>query len=271
MDLAYRMREYEDIEAGRRFMRRLPVCVRVDGKRFSLFTADLNKPFDERFSTCMVETTKYLVTELHAIIGYCQSDEITLIFYVDNPDGSILFDGRISKLTSVVASMASVAFFKNLLVHLPEKTAGYPVFDGRAWAVPSKEEAVNVLIHREMDCGRNSVSIAANHKFSHSQLTGKSSKEKQEMLFQGHGINWNDYPDRFKRGTYVRRVPVLRKLSCEERERIPERWRLEEDALVNRTETVVLTMPPLAKIVNKVAVIFDGAQPELQDSKDAPS
>jgi tRNA(His) 5'-end guanylyltransferase len=30
----------------------------------------------------------------------------------------------------------------------------------------------------------------------------------QEMLFREHGINWNDYPDRFKRGTVVHQETV---------------------------------------------------------------
>lgn len=168
--------------------------------------------------------------------------------------------------------VVTIAFFKNLQIHLPEKAKGSPVFDGRAWTVPSKEEAANVLLWREMDATRNSIQMAAYAKFSHKQLMNKNTKQMQEMLFQAHGINWNDYPDRFKRGTFIRRTTVTRKLRPEERERIAERHRPAEDAEVTRTEIVSYTLPPLLKIANRVEVIFEGAHPELRkiDERVAP-
>ena len=50
--------------------------------------------------------------------------------------------------------------------------------------------------HRELH-------TAAQSKFSQKQLHGKSSGEMQEMLWSEHGINWNDYDPRFKRGTAI--------------------------------------------------------------------
>lgn len=37
--------------------------------------------------------------------------------------------------------------------------------------------------------------------FSHKQLEGLNSNQIQELLFQEKGINWNDYPTKFKRGS----------------------------------------------------------------------
>ena len=84
----------------------------------------------------------------------------------------------------------------------------------------------------------------------------------QELLFQ-KGINWNDYPARFKRGTYLRRQKVKRQLSEDERLQIPEKHRPPEDLLVERTDIVTLDLPPIRKISNRVDVFFFAEEPVL--------
>ena len=74
-----RMKMYEDIESKRILIPKLPICVRVDGKGFSKYTKDMIRPFDQKFTDSMIETMKFLVEETDAIIGYTQSDEISLI------------------------------------------------------------------------------------------------------------------------------------------------------------------------------------------------
>lgn len=37
--------------------------------------------------------------------------------------------------------------------------------------------------------------------FSHKQLEGLNTNQIQELLFQEKGINWNDYPTKFRRGS----------------------------------------------------------------------
>lgn len=52
-----------------------------------------------------------------------------------------------------------------------------------------------------VDATRNSISSAGQAHFSHKQLEGLNSNQIQELLFQEKGINWNDYPTKFKRGS----------------------------------------------------------------------
>ena len=73
------------------------------------------------------------------------------------------------------------------------------MFDARVFNIP-KEEVVNLVYWRQLDAARNSVQMAARAKFSHSECEDKNCAELQEMLFQKYGINWNDYPTRWKRG-----------------------------------------------------------------------
>jgi tRNA(His) 5'-end guanylyltransferase len=80
------------------------------------------------------------------------------------------------------------------------------------------------------------------------------------MLFR-KGVNFNDYPAFFKRGTFVRRSTVERAFTAEELARIPEQHRPNPGATVSRTRTITLDMPVFSKVTNREAVIFDGAAP----------
>jgi hypothetical protein len=57
------------------------------------------------------------------------------------------------------------------------------------------------ILWRQQDATRNSISSAGQAHFSHKQLEGLNSNQIQELLFQEKGINWNDYPTKFKRGS----------------------------------------------------------------------
>jgi tRNA(His) 5'-end guanylyltransferase len=57
------------------------MCVRIDGRRFSKFTKPFTKPFDWRVTKAMVTTTKALVKETHASVGYTQSDANTELIF----------------------------------------------------------------------------------------------------------------------------------------------------------------------------------------------
>ena len=82
----------------------------------------------------------------------------------------------------------------------------------------------------------------------------------QEMLFQ-KGINWNDYPAFFKRGTFLQRRRVFKALDAETLARIPEKHR--PAGPIERWEIVELDMPPFTQIINRAAVVFDGSDPAV--------
>jgi tRNA(His) 5'-end guanylyltransferase len=261
--LGDRMKMYEAAECGRTFMPLLPIYARIDGRCFSRFTHGMDRPYDERLSRAMVQTTKALVEEFHAVIGYTQSDEISLAWLQAGPDSQMLFGGKVHKLNSVLASFTAAVFGKRCFddEHLHDFAARHaPHFDARVFQLPNVDEAANAFLWREQDATKNAVSMAARSVYSHKALDGKSGPEMQEMLFE-RGINFNDYPAFFKRGTFVRRKAVSRVLTGMEIERIPEKHRPEPEALVTRTETVELDMPKFSSVTNRVAVIFEGAAP----------
>lgn len=70
---------------------RTPILVRLDGKAFHTFTKGLQRPFDKRLSDLMVDTTKFLVEQSNATVGYTQSDEISLAIYTEDPNSEVYF------------------------------------------------------------------------------------------------------------------------------------------------------------------------------------
>lgn len=254
--LGDRQKGYEMAEAGRKLLPGLPVMIRLDGRGFSRFTKDLPRPFCPEMHQLMVEVTKTLVQEAHALIGYTQSDEISLILHKEEIGSEVFFDGRISKLTSVLAGLASARMQQLMPELLPSKVGTLPTFDCRVWNVPSKDEATNAVLWRVRDAIKNSVSMAAFTVYSPKQLFKKNQDEQLEMLKE-KGIDWNAYPDWFKSGTFVRRVAVeqepsqellekLKDLNC----KIPEK--------IVRHEFIVGPQHGFAKAVNRTGFIFNG-------------
>lgn len=263
--LGNRMKGYENQTTGINLIPRIPVIARLDGKSFSQFTKGLKRPYDERLSKLMVETTKYLVKETNANCGYTQSDEITLVWYTDKPDAGTYFNGRLFKMLTDLSAMASVFFNRKLPIFIPEKSEKMPRFDARVYNVPTLDEAVNSFLWRELDATKNSISMAAQAFYSHSQLMNKTGSEKQEMLFQ-KGVNWNDYPSFFKRGTYVQRKRMITTFSVDEIEKLPLKHNARKDSnfMVERWVVDAINLPPLMKIENSIDVIIYGYDPKLK-------
>jgi hypothetical protein len=80
------------------------------------------------------------------------------------------------------------------------------------------------------------------------------------------GVNWNDYPPFFKRGTFFQARTTERKFTEEEILELPEKHRLGMASMtVKKRDVVKIDMPPFTKVVNRVAVVFDGAEPKVEN------
>ena len=264
MKLHDRMKMYESSTTSVKLMAKLPIMVRLDGKNFSSFTKQLEKPFDIRLTNLMIETTKFLAELTNAKLSYTQSDEITLLLYSDDIESETYLNRRLFKLETLLSSYCSVFFNSKLKEYLPEKSGNMPVFDCRVWNVPTLEEATNVFLWRERDCTKNAITMASSTCYSNSELMGKNGSEKQEMLFE-KGINFNDYIPGFKRGTYIQRRTVTKKLTIDEINDLPEKHlaRKNPELEIKRSSYTILDMPIFGRISNKTEVVFNGEEPKL--------
>lgn len=176
------------------------MVARIDGRSFTKLTKETHnfeRPFSIVFRDLMVETTKHLLnSDFNLIYGYTQSDEISLLFSINES----LFGRKLRKLNSILAGEASAKF--SLLLN------DLGVFDCRISQLPSRDLVVNYFRWRHEDAFKNALGAHSYWKLRDNgmtvkeatkQLHGTSVAQKNELLFQ-NGINFNTLPNWQKRG-----------------------------------------------------------------------
>jgi tRNA(His) guanylyltransferase len=193
--------------------RRTYTIIRLDGKAFHTYTKGLDKPFDQGLSDDIDTAIKAIMPQIQgAVFAYTQSDEISiLVTDFALPTTDAWFDGNLQKMCSVSASLMTAQFnqarvlrkvySKEPIEHINGMELAY--FDARIFTIPDPTEVMNYFIWRNNDCARNSLSMVAQDKFSHTELQGKGGTELHEML-HAKGVNWaNDYTDDQKNGRLI--------------------------------------------------------------------
>lgn len=201
------------------------VIAHIDGRSFSKFIKNrFKKPFDEDFIEMMNETAKYLCANVSGVkCAYVQSDEISLLitdFNEESDDAEHFFGGRLCKMQSIIASMATSKFNRLFTTFLMTKddvkdplavmeSSPLLQFDCKCWSVPVANDAFAWFLFRQIDCVRNSKQQAAQSYLSHKELLGKNTDEQIEMLKTEKGIDWNDYPQGQKYGRLIVKRDLL--------------------------------------------------------------
>lgn len=176
------------------------IVARLDGRGFTRLTKELlplERPFDETFRDAMIETVSHLMNcGLKVTYGYCQSDEISILFD-KNENG---FSRKTRKLLSVLSGEASAKFTSQM--------GAIGVFDCRIIPLPTDDLVVDYFRWRAEDASRNALNAwcywtlrknGASVAEATRQLEGKSIADKNQFLFE-NGINYNDLPPWQKRG-----------------------------------------------------------------------
>ena len=278
-DLGTRMKTFYEEIPKTKLMRRCPVAIRIDGKAFHTFTREFNKPFDEVLIESMQKTMKYLCENIQGcVLGYTQSDEITLIL-VDYKKlySAAWFDYEVQKMCSIAASMVTMAFNRFFMYEYEEfnrwVNEGNPtdedrrlndiyydamckgaMFDARCFNIP-KEEVTNLIYWRQLDASRNSIQMVGQANFSHKELQNKSCNQIQDMLMEQKGINWNDLPTYQKRGSCC--IKIKNKI---DEVMINEQQKFGEDKV-----TKIVSIEKSHWIIDKEIPIFKGDNREYID------
>jgi len=89
-------------------------------------------------------------------------------------------------------------------------------------------------------------------------------KELKELLLE-KGINWDNYPNLFKFGTFVRNRQIVRDFTEEEIKNLPPKHQYfsNPELVINRSVIMEEDFPPLSKIKNIFEVIFQSGDPIL--------
>lgn len=223
-DLGKRMKTYYEQVSKTRLMRRTPVIIRIDGKAFHTFTKGFCRPFDDILIKAMQETTKYLCENIQGcVLGYTQSDEITLVLVDYNKfETQAWFDYEVQKICSIAASMATMAFNKvfahEVSLGSESEYIGYfdldymdtleravnrgAMFDARVFNIP-KEEVTNCVYWRQLDAMRNSVQMLGQAYFTPKDMNGKPCRAVKDMLVSVCDTSWDELPPFKKWGSCV--------------------------------------------------------------------
>lgn len=187
----------------------LPVIIMLDGRSFSKKIKNkFQKPFDPFFVETMNKTMAYLCKEVQGCkIGYCQSDEISLIITDQGEEGpaSSFFGYRLCKIQSITASIATSFFNREMGIKWIDegkdlKDCPLYEFDSKSWVVPNTNDAYAWFLWRQLDCKRNAKQQAAQTYLPHKQLLGKSSDEQIRLLEELKGIKFESYDPGLRNG-----------------------------------------------------------------------
>lgn len=185
--------------------RRTYTLLRVDGRAFHSYLRSAVKPFDEQFAEDMDAVAEALCTEITGTeFAYSQSDEISLLVTdFASVHTEPWFGGVIAKQLSLSAALATAVINQR-------RPGGRALFDARVFTMSDPIEVANYFVWRQRDAVRNSISMAAQAQFSHKQLHGLSTADMKSLLLDEARINWDDYPDRFKRGRVTLRCSGMK-------------------------------------------------------------
>lgn len=177
---------------------RMPIILRVDGRAFHTFCAEMERPFDARLIRALNEVAIAIVREVAgAQLAYLQSDEISVLVHnYKRHKTEAWLSGNLQKTVSVVAGLAS-AHMTRAYPDAPRP----PSFDARAFVLPERE-VNNYFVWRQKDWERNSLSMLARSRYDDDVLVGKRRAEVHDLL-HGVGVHWGDLPVHLKRGRVV--------------------------------------------------------------------
>lgn len=203
------------------------VMVMLDGRSFSHSVKNrFRKPFDDDFIRMMNETAKYVCKNVQgAKFAYVQSDEISIVLTdFDTPTTDAFFSNRLSKLHSIIASLATAKFNQlmyqyrfeklvNLSGYAPQLTTSEVVeeleklplyqFDCKCWNVPTYNDVFAWFLYRNIDCTKNSKQQTAQTYLPHKELMGKTTDIQIEYLKEVKNIDWNDFTPNKKWGRFI--------------------------------------------------------------------
>ncbi|XP_043656867.1 probable tRNA(His) guanylyltransferase [Drosophila teissieri] len=194
------------------------IVIRIDGKKFHKFskTHDFEKPNDENALNVMNAAATAVMQEFRDIVvAYGQSDEYSFVFRKE----TAAFKRRSAKLLTYVTSLFSSSYVMQWSKWMNLPLAYAPCFDGRVVLYPSEQNLKDYLSWRQADVHVNNLYNTAFWKLvlekgltnqeAEAKLRGTFSADKNELLFQEFGINYNNLPAMYRKGTILLRKRVI--------------------------------------------------------------
>lgn len=149
------------------------------------------------------------------VLAYGQSDEYSFVFNRN----TTVYNRRASKILSVVNSLFTSSYVFSWSHFIPEKGLLYPpAFDARIVLYPTDKNLRDYLSWRQADTHINNLYNTVFWKLvleggrsnteAESELCGTFSSDKNEILFSRFGVNYNNLPAMYRKGTILVRKNV---------------------------------------------------------------
>jgi tRNA(His) guanylyltransferase len=217
-----------DFEQNEVLLRNTWIVVRIDGRGFHKLSDHYHfvKPNDRRALDLMNAAASHVVQTIPDLcFAYGVSDEFSFVF----ERATVMFDRRRDKLVSTIVSTFTAAYVHlwpkhfrssngDQLSEMPDAKLDLlhlPTFDGRAVVYPSTANLRDYLSWRQVDCHINnlynttfwSLVVRGGHgqRDAEELLKGTVSSDKNEILFSRFGINYNNEPEIYRKGSCIYR------------------------------------------------------------------
>ncbi|SCU84938.1 LANO_0C02850g1_1 [Lachancea nothofagi CBS 11611] len=192
------------------------IVVRIDGKKFHHFSKhyEFEKPNDVRALNLMNASAKNVISKYRTdiICAFGESDEFSFIL----KKNTALFKRRQDKLSSLFVSLFTANYVALWSKFFPNTELDYkhlPFFDSRCVCYPNLTTIKDYLCWRFVDTYINNlyntvfwqliIKCGLTPQESEQKLSGTLSSDKQEILFTDCGINYNNEPEMFRKGSLI--------------------------------------------------------------------
>lgn len=190
------------------------ILVRVDGKGFHKFSEEykFEKPNDQLALLVMNTAASKLMAQFPDILmAYGDSDEYSFLLRRTCD----LFERREMKIVLTFASFMTANYIMAWNLQFPEnplRSERLPTFDARAVVYPNAQTVRDYFSWRQADCHINNlfntafwglVKLGLSPKDAENELLGTLASDKNEILFKRCGINYNNEPEIYRKGTVI--------------------------------------------------------------------
>ena len=166
------------------------------------------KPNDKKALDLMTTSAKKVMKSISDIVlCYGQSDEYSFVF----KRNTTLYNRRSAKIVTNVVSLFSAAYVYHWSEYFDTRLQSIPSFDGRAVVYPNEKSLRDYLSWRQADCHINNLYNTTfwtlvlkgglSNKEAEERIRHTVAKDKNEILFSEFGMNYNNEPEQFRKGT----------------------------------------------------------------------
>jgi hypothetical protein len=234
--IAERMTACEGSGADRRLEASLPVIARLQAHLPAAFKKALQRPHDAGVQQCMNAAAAAAAQDAGAHFVYTHDLEIVLAW----DTLQLWHGGDVLKMSSRLASIAALSFYRAMPEHLPALLEHAPTFEARTYNVPTREAAVEAFMWRQWLALRHATHRVALAHFPGEAIADRTEEQLKQTLFN-RGFRWTDVARELRFGASG------------------QRRRGEQ-----RVEYVDIEIPGFDQIANGSDLLFEGAEPILR-------